>query len=109
MEYNGEDIQDAIKYMAAELERTINKVMVGRPFPFHSGHFPPGGADSSAPEDSSKELTPNVLGEDMYPYFYEEDTTELELPNIKKCECGSEVANVPYHSDWCPKSESSKP
>lgn len=34
-----------------------------------------------------------------HPMWNDEPTTKLEL----KCECGSDKANVPFHSQWCPK------
>lgn len=33
-----------------------------------------------------------------------EDPLIPEQPNVQiKCECGSDKANLPYHSEWCPK------
>lgn len=44
----------------------------------------------------------NYLGEDPpYDYYFKSEPPKEE----KKCECGSDTAQVPYHSDWCPKHE----
>lgn len=37
-----------------------------------------------------------------------QDLTEVHLSRrqaFSKCECGAHVANIPWHSDWCPKYE----
>jgi len=56
--------------------------------------------------DTTSSMLPNITLPTGY-QFYDPKSVEPQLPEavnpLIKCECGAEVAKVPYHSPWCPK------
>lgn len=56
--------------------------------------------------DTTNSYMPNITLPTGYEFFDPKtlDSRPKEMLNpIVKCECGAEVAKVPYHSPWCPK------
>ena len=44
----------------------------------------------------------NQAEEEYYTEYYDPGSV---MESFKKCECGSDVANLKKHSEWCPKFE----